>query len=417
MNTKGTKAASQATNSPDAYLVDRGPSTLGHSFTLVPVHREGNFLVLADSERISVSDDQRFLYPVDVDRAVDRGIVSRGPDGISGPRYSGLAVFPLLRPRHLPDRARSDVPATATEESRPPTGQRPAGRQRRSHTERHEKRASDAGEAGDAAHPTVDAPPRVPDSAEQAHRPNMSTDHVTPPPLEEGEANTDVAVALAGVRATVERDQAPVVSDLELLVTDRAALQALLDWAANLKPEVQLRLAESVANVLMRHQEARAFLHVWMQTTADRLQRRANHLVSLVETWSCADAPAALAYLRAAQRTGAISFDQRQPRVVAEILRSLARDVGDSDALREAYLALARAPERRDSTTDLVKLLGELEAEETGTRGERRAIGLQILLRAFECAATDQVGIVGGVAARYAITFVREDPPEHRFGP
>jgi hypothetical protein len=150
----------------------------------------------------------------------------------------------------------------------------------------------------------------------------------------------------------------------------------------------------------------------WLVDLADRVRNRSDLLLRLIdEVWQYADPRGALNELRNGIRRGSLTLSQRNPVPLAPLVRDLARIADDPDALAEAYLAMADAPERRASTGALLDLLADADDEAVGATGERSALARELLLRAYRSATAEDFARLAPHAERQMRAALRQDPP------
>lgn len=416
---------------PDAYLIARAQSGLRwtagltHGFALVAVQRVGGRIMTSEGETVSGVDEPRFLFVEDAERAVARGIASRDGNQIIGVRYPALAGFVHLRLRDLPDRGQSstDPPRHNSDpggaksvdqvavpiDAEPPANSASPTRPARVRRPRRPARTT-SGEAADSGAGRL--PRAKPGEAVDDLLPHGSSEE--PQAEETGESDKSgiptVDGAIERARLRVEQLGMPAIEDLEVLSDNEVACRLLLADAAGLSTALQVELADSMAVLLLSSSRSSQLAYEWLQATADRVQGQSRDLITLLGAWLDFDAAGGLQQLRQHLRRGTISLDQRRPVEVALLLRKAAQSLGDADALRESYASLAMAPSRSRDADALISLLSDIQHEEGPTESELDAIGLPILIQAFEVADDGQLVALGIRAESLVRRFLRQDP-------
>ena len=217
------------------------------------------------------------------------------------------------------------------------------------------------------------------------------------------------------LEATLEAIRAGRLPDerqLTRAMSTGAGAEKVLHAFAALGTEDQVIAATKVGLLAFSPAVDQQVAATWVQGLAEKVRNRADLLVRLVaEMWQYADASAALAELRSAVKRGAVTLAQRTPVPVAGLYRDLAREVGDPDALADAYEALASDPQARTNIGALLALAAELEDEVVGTEGERQAVELRILLAAYGVADEAELLRVAHPAIVLTRALLRQDPP------
>lgn len=385
---------------PVGYMIIRSGESLAKAirmergFALVPCSYVDGGL-RTDLGEIDPDDEHRFLYPEDARRALQRGIATVRDDGVlTGLRYPALAAFPQLRARHLLSWLAVSAPRSA-----PPSEHKPSGRRRRPRQVAERPQT--------LAEPAEPAPVATPASDEPAPAESIAV----PGPEAPTESSEDLAATtpVDAEVAPVELSQGERPADQ---ATDGDAIHGEIEASANRPLPEQLALARELVPRLYALDKTRPMAIRWLHELADRLRHRSDLLIGLIDgVWQYADAPGALAELRKAIALGSVSANQRSPIVVATLLRELARDVGDADALRTAYEGLAQLPDHRSSVSELVNLVRELDSEDVGTEGERLAVGVSLLLEAYKRADAETYATLAEPAERAARALLRQEPP------
>ena len=397
-------------------------------FLLMPVQVTPEWIETTDGWRLEFEERQRFLYPRDVERVVNRGLGTRDVGVVSGSRLASLAAFPQLRRRNLVmGRGAPENTAVAASEPTPVVGTPgdSVGLSDAIPDEDVDPKQLDRGDDGEPADIPVgdDLHPDMPvlhdptssevldanrelDEPEVA-KPSEGSTLDAPLALLAAEQDEALQQALRDIRLRIS----PSRQGLATLALVPSALDEILELSTVLPPDEQLNLGARAIDALMAEEGARAWMNDCLATIAGRLHSRSDKLTDLLEYWASADAAKACATMLQKMDVGVLNLTQQKPTEVATTLRNLASMTGSEETLEMAYTAMAQAPHRRRKPAELERLLSELDQEDVLTDGARMAIGSPIILQAYGHATDDDLLMLALTAETYIRAMVRQQPP------